>query len=97
MAVRVDRRGDALVFLTNVGDEVEAGPDHVIRVEHDADTGHPRPYLHVRGGLEALISRAVFYELVEMALEGDTEQGPNLGIASNGAWFSLGVIEALQP
>src|SRR6478752_5117348 len=36
IAVRVDREGDALKFLTNVGDEVTAGPDHAIRVEVDA-------------------------------------------------------------
>lgn len=85
VAVRVDREGDTLKFLTNVGDEVVAGPDHAIRVETAAD-GEPRPYLHVRRGLEALIARPVFYELVEMA----EERGRELGVSSNGAWFALG-------
>ena len=89
IAVRVDRVGDALRFLTNVGDEVEAGPDNAIRVEQDED-GTPRPYLHVRRGLEALIARPVFYELVELAEERDTPQGPTLGVASNGAWYPVG-------
>jgi len=89
VAVRVDRDGEALRFLTNVGDEVVAGPDNAIRVETDAD-GEPRPYLHVRRGLEALISRPVFYELVEMAQARDTPQGPRLGVGSGGAWFDLG-------
>src|SRR5580692_12695645 len=44
IAVRVDRVGDALRFLTNVGDEVEAGPDHPIRIEMDPVTGEPSPY-----------------------------------------------------
>jgi len=90
IAVRVDRVGEALRFLTNVGDEVEAGPENAIRVEEDAATGEPRPYLHVRRGLEALIARPVFYELVEMAAEGDTPDGPRLGVSSNGAWFPIG-------
>jgi uncharacterized protein len=90
IAVRVDRVGEGLRFLTNVGDEVEAGPDNAIRVEEDQATGEPRPYLHVRGGLEALIARTVFYELVEMAAEGDTPDGPRLGVLSNGAWFPIG-------
>jgi hypothetical protein len=90
IAIRVDREGDALRFLTNVGDEVEAGPDNAIRVEMDPKTGEPRPYLHVRCGLEALIARPVFYELVEMAEERDTAEGPALGVASNGAWFPVG-------
>src|SRR5688572_16118992 len=65
-AVRVDREGEALAFRTNVGDRVEAGPEHAIRVEMDSESGEPRPYLHVRAGLEALIARPVFYELVSM-------------------------------
>src|SRR5580704_11363953 len=94
MAVRVDRVGEALRFLTNVGDEVEAGPENAIRVEADPLTGEPRPYLHVRRGLEARIRRPVFYELVEMAQERDTPEGPRLGVESNGAWFPVGPARA---
>jgi hypothetical protein len=90
IAVRVDREGEVLRFTTNVGDEVEAGPDNAIRVEMDAATGEPRPYLHVRRGLEALIARPVFYELVEMASERDTDEGRRFCVASNGAWFPVG-------
>jgi hypothetical protein len=90
IAVRVDRAGEALSFITNVGDEVEAGPDHAIRVEMDAETGEPRPYIHVRGGLEALINRPVFYELVEMATLRDGDQGRRHYVRSNGAWFAVG-------
>lgn len=89
IAVRVDREGDALRFLTNVGDVVEAGPDNIIRVETDPVTGEPRPYLHVRRGLEALIARPVFYELAEMAEVRDTDEGGQFGVASNGAWFPI--------
>lgn len=93
VAVRVDRDGEALRFLTNVGDEVIAGPDNAIRVEVAAD-GEPRPYLHVRRGLEALIARPVFYELVDMAEPRDTPAGETLGVSSNGAWFAVGPPEA---
>jgi hypothetical protein len=92
-AVRVDRVGQALRFLTNVGDEVEAGPEHPIRVAVDA-SGEPRPYVHVRGGLEALITRPVFYELVEAAEERAVDGATELGVASNGAWFPVGRLEA---
>jgi hypothetical protein len=90
IAVRVDpavgEGGEpALRFQTNVGDEVEAGLDHPIRVE-TGEGGEPRPYLHVRGGLEALIARPVFYELVELAQE---REGV-LGVESRGVWFPLG-------
>lgn len=89
VAVRVDQAGEALRFVTNVGDEVEAGPDNPIRVETGAD-GEPRPYVHVRRGLEALIARPVFYELAELAQERDTPEGRCLGVTSNGAWFPIG-------
>jgi hypothetical protein len=96
IATRVDHEADGLKFLTNVGDEVVAGPENEIRVEMDAATGEPRPYLHVRRGLEALIARPVFYELVELAQERDTPEGPRLGVESNGAWFPVGPAGAHQ-
>jgi hypothetical protein len=89
VAVRVDRVGEALRFTTNVGDEVEASADNPIRVETGAD-GEPRPYVHVRRGLEALIVRPVFYELVALADERDGR----LGVESNGARFDLGPVAA---
>jgi hypothetical protein len=94
LAVRVDRDGDGLRFLTNVGDEVEAGPEHPLRVETDPQTGEPAPYLHVRRGLEARLRRPVFYELVEMAEERDTPEGRQLAVQSGGVWFPLGFPSA---
>jgi hypothetical protein len=96
VAVRVDQNGGTLKFLTNVGDVVEAGPENQIRVEMDPGTGEPHPYLHVRRGLEALIARPVFYELVELAQERETADGPQLGVSSNGAWFPVGPAKAHQ-
>ncbi|MBS0408529.1 MAG: DUF1285 domain-containing protein [Proteobacteria bacterium] len=102
VAVAVDRGraadgSDVLTFRTNVGDEVEAGPDNAIRVEIDPATGEPRPYLHVRRGLEALINRPVFYELAEMAQERETPLGAELGVTSKGAWFRVGPAMADAP
>jgi hypothetical protein len=99
LAVRVDRSmSDAeqlLRFTTSVGDEVEAGFDHPIRVEFRGPEREPRPYLHVRRNLEALISRAVFYELVEIAEERQSPQGGSeLVVQSGGRPFSLGSLSA---
>ncbi len=93
VAVSVERAGEALAFVTNVGDRIEAGPEHPIRVETDPATGEPRPYLHVRGALEALISRPVFYELAAWAETVEDAAGARLEIASGGARFSLGALE----
>lgn len=89
VAVRVDRVGEALRFETNVGDVIEAGPENAVRVETAPD-GEPRPYVHIRRGLEALIARPVFYELAELA----EDRGGQLGVTSNGVWFPIGPAEA---
>jgi len=54
-----------LTFRTNVGDVVEAGPEHAIRFVIHGDNNQLKPYLHIRGRLEALVSRAVMYDLIE--------------------------------
>ena len=61
----------------------------------DPETGEPRPYVMVRRGLEALIARPVFYELVEMAEE--VPGGEELAVTSAGEQFVLGSVEALTP
>lgn len=74
-----------LRFETNVGDHVVAGPDNPIRVERDAETGEPSPYVLVRANLEALIDRKSFYRLVEV---GAHHEGW-FGLWSGGDFFSV--------
>ena len=83
-------RDRELMFRLNTDDYVIADSEHAIRVDVAAD-GTPRPYLHVRGGLEALIGRAVFYEMVELAL---AEGGEPLGLWSRGSFFPIGAAAA---
>jgi len=85
-AVAMERRGEALVFTTDVGDEVTADADNPIVVETDPTTGEPAPRIHVRRGLEARIARAIFYDLVEMAEVVDDR----LAVRSAGQTFALG-------
>jgi hypothetical protein len=67
-------RDRSLAFRLNTGDLIVAGPDHRLRFADSAQG--PHPYLHVRDGLEALVARSVYYELVELALaEGATPPG----------------------
>ncbi|ALR21295.1 DUF1285 domain-containing protein [Sphingobium baderi] len=74
----------ALAFRLNTGDLVTAGPDNALTVRN-GDNG-PHPYLHVRGGMEALVARSVYYELANMALD---EGGEQIGLWSNGTFFPL--------
>lgn len=82
-----------LRFRTNIDDWVEAGPDHPIRVAHAPDTGEPSPYILVRDGLEALILRSVYYELVDLAVEREHESKRSLGIWSKRTFFPLGSLD----
>ncbi|MFL9840692.1 DUF1285 domain-containing protein [Sphingomonas sp. ST-64] len=88
VAVEMKREGDGpearLAFRLNTGDLVAAGPDHPLRFE-ERDDG-PHPYLHVRGGLEALIARPVYYDLATLALDNGSDPP---GIWSNGAFFPI--------
>lgn len=87
--------GRSLAFRLNTEDYVIAGPDNRLRVEVDGKTGEPRPYLHVRRGLEALIGRSVFYELVALALE-ECGEAETLGLWSNGVFFPLGETKGAE-
>jgi len=90
LAVEMEARGAGrdrqLLFRTNVDDIVEVGPEHPIRFQAESRSGGLKPYVRVRGRLEALVTRALYYDLVELA-----EPGPDgqLGIWSGRAWFPL--------
>jgi len=88
MEVRGAGRGQLLIFRTNVDDIVACGPEHPLRFEPEPVSGGLKPYLLVRGRLEALVTRALYVDLMEIAIGGDGEGGP-IGIWSGGAFFSL--------
>ena len=84
-----------LSFRTNVDQVVTAGPEHPIRISHNALTCEPVPYIQIRPGagglpLEARIVRPVYYELVAVAVPGMVEGRPKLGVWSSGVFFPLG-------
>jgi hypothetical protein len=89
VAVDFNRQGDGLVFETNVGDKMTAGPDHPIRVERDPETGEPSPYILVRANLEALIDRKSFYRLVEIGEHADYDGESWFGLWSLGEFFPI--------
>lgn len=93
LAVEMEVRGkgpeQTLIFRTNVDDIVTCGPEHPLRFVHEARGGGLKPYLHVRGRLEALVTRALYYDLVELAApEGAGADAP-LGLWSAGVRFAL--------
>ncbi|MBB5686048.1 DUF1285 domain-containing protein [Sphingobium boeckii] len=89
VAVEVKIEGEGrdtiLAFRLNTGDMVVAGEDHPLRFE-SRDDG-PHPYLMVRGNMEALVARSVWYELANLALASDDDQ---TGLWSQGVFFPFG-------
>jgi hypothetical protein len=85
-----DRR---ISFRTNIDEKVIADADHPIRVAVDSDTSEPSPYVRLRGDIEALIVRAVFYDLVELADEAVVDGETVLGVWSHGEFFTIGPVE----
>jgi uncharacterized protein len=101
IAVELDWGGDGrqqiLSFRTNTDQVVTAGPEHPIRVSHDLLTCEPTPYIRLRNGdgdhpIEARVNRAVYYELVALAVPEYVGSRLMLGVWSSGVFFPLGFM-----
>lgn len=91
--------GQVLSFRTNVDQVVTAGQEHPISIRHGCLDCAPVPYIRIRdtdGGmsLEARISRAVYYELVALAVPGEVCGKRMLGVWSEHRFFPLGDLPA---
>jgi uncharacterized protein len=88
--------GQVLHFRTNVDDWVACGREHVLRFEPEPDTAGLKPYLHVRRDLWAKLTRALFYDLVELGEERDVEGQRMFGVASAGEFFAMAPAASLR-
>jgi hypothetical protein len=90
--VNADGKGRAqlLTFRTNLDEDVPLDAEHPLEVRFRGETAEPRPYIRVRGRLEARVLRPVFYELVAMAEPAPGNAPGEIGIWSGGRFFSLG-------
>ena len=88
MQVEGRGRDQVLIFRTNVDDIVRCGTDHRLAFVEEPASGGLKPYLRVRGRLDALVTRSVYYDLVELA-ESDPDGGETLFVWSDGAKFAL--------
>jgi uncharacterized protein len=89
MEVQGAGRAQELIFRTNVDDIVHCGPKHPLRFGRQVTSGGVKPYLLVRGRLEALLTRALVYELAALAVEGGHEGCELPGVWSGGAFFPI--------
>jgi hypothetical protein len=96
LAVELDPKGEGrdqtLIFRTNLDDFVTLDSAHPLRIETDSAKGGPRPYILVRNGLEARLTRPVFYALVELGREERAGETAQFGVWSTGIFFPLGQL-----
>jgi uncharacterized protein len=88
--------GRTLHFRTNVDDWVACGADHALRFEPEPHSGGLKPYLHVRRDLWAKVTRALFYDLVELGEKREIDGAHVFGVASGSAFFVMAPAHALR-
>jgi hypothetical protein len=100
MNVQGENEYQILSFRTNIDEIIIAGHTHSIRIEINPITDEPSPYIMVRDGLEARLTRAVFYQMVDLGVEMivETAQGENIlkeqvfGVWSSRQFFQIGKL-----
>ncbi|MBZ9748895.1 DUF1285 domain-containing protein [Mesorhizobium sp. CO1-1-7] len=100
VAVEMDVSGEGedqvITFRTNVGDVIEAGPERPLRFVDENGTGGLKPYLLVRGRLEALVARPVMYELVGHGEEIEIDGRTMFSVRSKNAVFPIMPADQLK-
>ena len=85
MTAEGEGRNQVIRFETNVDDDVTVDEVHPLRVATEEGTGGLKPYVLVRGALEALVSRALFYDLVQRGVV----EGEWFGVWSSGRFWPM--------
>ena len=88
--------GQVLNFRTNVDDWVVCGPRHALRFDPEAQTGGLKPYLHVRRGLWAKVTRTLFFDLVDLGEEREIGGRAMFGVSSMGAFFAMAPADQMR-
>lgn len=78
-----------LTLRTNVGDVVTVGNDHPLRFEDEKDTDGLKPYVLVRDRLEAKLARPLLYELADIGVIENLEDGSYFGVWSAGSFYPM--------
>jgi hypothetical protein len=99
VAVEMNAKGEGenqvLTFRTNVGDFIECDADHPLRFDIAGETDQLKPYVLVRGRLEALLSRPVMYELISYGQDMEYQGRQMYVLRSKGEVFPIMPSEEL--
>ncbi|MBE0530607.1 MAG: DUF1285 domain-containing protein [Rhodospirillales bacterium] len=86
-------REQVLSFRTNVDEIVTLDNDHPLDVITDPATAEPSPYVVVRNGIPARLTRSVYYEVVARGLEEKIDDDQFYGVWSAGSFFAIGRLD----
>lgn len=96
MAVEGSGPDQTIAFRTNVEDSVTVDADHPLRFETETGTDGLKPYVRVRGRLEALVKRALFFDLAELGVTENHDGEDWFGVWSSGQFFPMVRSKALD-
>jgi hypothetical protein len=88
--------GQVLNFRTNVDEWIDCGPDHQLRFDPEPRTGGLKPYLHVRRGLWAKVTRPLFFDLVDLGEEREISGTALFGVSSMSAFFPMAPADQVK-
>lgn len=88
MSVEGEGEAQAITLRTNLGDLVTVDADHPLRFETAVDGGL-KPYVLVRGRLEALFTRALTQDLVALGEAAEIDGVETFCLRSGGSLFAV--------
>ena len=88
MAVAGDGPERTIAFRTNVDDLVHVDAAHPLRFDKD-EGGGIKPYVLVRGGLWALVTRALTFDLVELGEDRAVDGALMFGVGVGETFFPI--------
>lgn len=95
MAVEGEGEGRSIAFRTSTDDLVVVGPDNPLRFARAANEG-VKPYVHVRRGLWARLTRALTYDLLALGEVRDIDGQAQFGIAAGGAFHGVAPASEIE-
>jgi len=88
--------GQVLRFRTNVDEWIACGAGHQLRFDQEPATGGLKPYLHVRRGLWAKVTRSLFFDLVALGEEREVAGEAMFGVSSMGEFFAMAPADQVK-
>ena len=96
LRVADDESGKVLNFRTNVDEWIACGSAHELRFDPEPRNGGLKPYLHVRRGLWAKVTRSLFFDLVGLGEERQIGDEAMFGVASMGVFFPMAPADQVK-